>query len=111
NLGEQRDANYPVVLASVIASGLGNHAKAQQLIAPVVAFERGLYERKDNEDLTQRIEYAQALYASALANPATRGQVLKQAAGLIDGLPAPMRSLKSVARLRGAIAAGQRGAG
>ncbi|HEX8741006.1 MAG TPA: hypothetical protein VF925_12810, partial [Casimicrobiaceae bacterium] len=47
NLGEQRDANYPVVLASVIASGLGNHAKAQQLIAPVVAFERGLYERKD----------------------------------------------------------------
>jgi hypothetical protein len=113
NLGEQRDAYYPVVLASVIASGLGDHAKAQKQIAPVVEFERGLYERRDNEDLTQHIEYAQALYASALADPmaGSRRQVLKQAAGLIDSLPAAMRGLKSVARLRGAIAAEQRGAG
>ncbi|HEX7327746.1 MAG TPA: hypothetical protein VF428_04315 [Casimicrobiaceae bacterium] len=113
NLGEQRDAQYPIVLASVIASRLGDHAKAQKLIAPVVDFERGLYARKDNDDLTQRIEYAQALYASALADPTSRsrGQVSKQAAQLIDSLPTAMRNLKSIARLRGAIAAEQRGAG
>ncbi|MGH8802887.1 MAG: hypothetical protein ACREX6_11410, partial [Casimicrobiaceae bacterium] len=105
NLGEQRDAGDQLVIASMIAARLGDHARAQKILAPVLELQRGLDARKDNEDRTQHIEYAQALYASALATPASKGPALKQAAGLVDALPKAMRGLKSIQRLRGAIAA------
>jgi len=108
NLGEERDANVQLVVAAVIAASVGDYARARRIIDPVLAFQRGLYQRKDNEDLTQHIEYAQALYASALAAPDTRGPRLKQAGALIDALPAAMRDLKSIQRLRGAIAEEQK---
>ncbi len=108
NLGEERDADEQLVLAAVIAAGVGDHARAQRLIEPVLKLQQALFQRKDNEDLLQHIEYAQALYASALAAPDTRGPRLKQAAALIDSLPAEMRGLKSIRRLRNAIAEEQK---
>ena len=66
--------------------------------------QRGLYARQDNEDLTQRVELAQALYASALAEPAQKTARLGEAARLIDALPPAMRQLISVSRLRDQIA-------
>ena len=100
NLSEERDASNQLTLAAMIAAGLGDQTKAQRIIGPVLDRYRELYERKDNEDLTQHIEYAQALYASALASPDARRSRLSQAAKVVDSLPAAMRRLISVERLR-----------
>jgi tetratricopeptide (TPR) repeat protein len=106
-LSEQRDAANLTVLASMIAARLGRSDEASRLIAPVLELHRGLHARKDNEDLTQRIEYAQALYASALSGSPERRAELKQAAALIDALPAALRGLISVSRLRAWISEAQ----
>jgi hypothetical protein len=68
---------------------------------------RGLYARKDNEDLIQHVEFAQALYASALAGSPRKRAELKQAAALIDQLPPAMLGLISVRRVRAWIAEAQ----
>ena len=110
SVSDRRDLNILVTLQAWIAAGAGDRARAQAIIAPVLAFERGLFERKDNEDLTQRIEYVQALYGFALADPAKGRAALAEAIRVLDALPAPMRALKSVGRLRGVIADGTRAA-
>ena len=80
-------------------------ADAQQMIEPVVKFHRGLYARgKENEDLFQHIEFARALYVSALSARGQRGLELTQAAAIIDALPSAMRGLISVSLLRDEIA-------
>ncbi len=107
NIGDQRNQNILLTLEAWIAAGAGDSARAGRIIAPVLAFERSLYLRKDNEDLTQHIEYAQALYASALAAPAAKAAPLAQAARLIDSLPPAMRRLISVSRLRARITEAQ----
>ena len=106
-LFEQRDAAAQTTLAAMIAARLGHAQEAAQLIGPVLELHRGLYARKDNEDVTQHVEFAQALYASALGGSRERRAELKQAAALIDALPAGMRGLISVARLRASIAEAQ----
>jgi tetratricopeptide (TPR) repeat protein len=105
SVGDRRNRNVLLTLQAWIAAGSGDTRRAATIIEPVLAFERDLFERKDNEDLTQYIEYAQALYASALATPKTASASLAEAARILDRLPAPMRSLHSTARLRAAIAA------
>ena len=106
-LADTRDAGTQTALAAMIAARLGHADEAARLIGPVVELQRGLYARADNEDLTQRIEYAQALYASALSGSPERRAELKQAAALIDALPAALRGLISVSRLRAWISEAQ----
>ncbi len=106
-LGDQRDAGNEAALAAMIAARLGRDTEAQRLLEPVLELHHGLYARKDNEDLTQHVEFAQALYASALAGSARKAAELKQAAALIDGLPPAMRGLLSVRRVRAWIAEAQ----
>ena len=106
-LSDQRDAGNEAALAVMIAARLGRDAEAQRLLEPVLELHRGLYARKDNEDLTQHVEFAQALYASALAGSARKTAELKQAAVIIDSLPAAMRGLISVRRVRAWIAEAQ----
>ena len=106
-LSEERDAGSQAVLAAMIAARLGRQAEAQRLLGPVLELHRGLHARKDNEDLTQRIEFAQALYASALAGSPRKAAELKEAAALIDQLPPAMRGLISVGRVRAWIAEAQ----
>ena len=107
NLGEERDADVQLTLAAMIFAAGGDRTKAQRTIDPVVQFHRKLYERKDYEDLQQRVEYAQALYAAALAAPDAKPSPLGQAVALIDSLPPEMRRLISVQRLRASIAEAQ----
>ena len=71
-LGERRDEAGQATLAAMIAARLERYAEARRLIDPVLELHRGLFARADNEDLTQHIEFAQALYASALARSAAR---------------------------------------
>jgi hypothetical protein len=108
-LAEERDAADQLMLAALIAARLQRYAEAQQIIDPVLKLHRGLYERgKDNDDLTQRVQFARALYVSALAAPGQKTAQLTQAAMIIDGLPPPMRRQISVAFLRGQIAEEQK---
>jgi tetratricopeptide (TPR) repeat protein len=106
-LSDKRDASGQVILAAMIAARLGRDAEARGLLEPVLELHRGLYARKDNEDLTLHVEFAQALYASALAGSPRKAAELKQAAALIDQLPPAMRGLISVGRVRGWIAEAQ----
>ena len=107
-LAEERDAADQLMLAALIAARLQRYAEAQQIIDPVLKQQRGLHERKDNEDITQQVQFAQALYVSAVAAPGQRSAQLAQAAALVDGLPAQMRRQLSVAYLRGQIAEEQK---
>jgi hypothetical protein len=106
-LGEQRDAGTQAVLAGMIAARLGRNDEAHRLIDPVLDMQRKLHERTDNEDQLQRIEFATALYASALAGSHGKAAELREAAALIDALPVQMRRLISVRRLRADIAEAQ----
>ncbi|HEY2863281.1 MAG TPA: hypothetical protein VGK37_06655 [Casimicrobiaceae bacterium] len=101
---EQRDEGDQRVVAALIAARLGRSAEAQQLLEPVLKLHRELYARgKDNEDQTQRAEFAYALYASALAAPDAKSSQLTEAAAIVDGLPPAMRRQISITRLREAI--------
>ncbi|HJU22113.1 MAG TPA: hypothetical protein VJ891_06360, partial [Casimicrobiaceae bacterium] len=100
-------AGGQAALAAMIAARLGHVDEARRLVDPVLELQRGLYARPDNEDLLQRIEFAQALYGSALAGSSQKSAELKQAASLIDALPSQMRNLISVRRIREQIAEAQ----
>jgi hypothetical protein len=106
-LADRRDAGTQSVLAGMIAARLGRLQQARALIDPVVAMQRELASRPDNDDQIQRVEYAQALYASAIAGSPHRSDELRQAASLLDALPAQLRNLISVRRWREWIAEAQ----
>jgi tetratricopeptide (TPR) repeat protein len=108
NLFDERDANDALMLAAMIAARQERYSEAQQIIEPVLKFHRGLYARKDNEDLSQHVQLANALYVSALAAPGQKASQLTQAAAIIDGLPPMMRRQISITRLRDAIAEEQK---
>jgi len=102
---DERDEGNQRVLAAAIAARLGRNAEAQQLLEPVLKLHRALYARgPDNEDQGERVEFAYALYASALAAPEQKSSQLAQAAAIVDGLPPAMRRLISITRLREQIA-------
>jgi tetratricopeptide (TPR) repeat protein len=107
-LAEERDADDQLMLAALIAARLQRYTEAQQIVDPVLKRHRGLAERKDNEDVTQRVQFAQALYVSAVAAPGEKAAQVSQAAAIIDGLPPQMRRQLSVVYLRGQIAEEQR---
>jgi tetratricopeptide (TPR) repeat protein len=102
-LDEQRDAMDDQILLAMTLAREGRHGEAQQAIAPALKFHRELQGRH-HDDLTQRIQLAQALYASALAGGGKSAASLTEAATLIDGLPPMMRTLKSTALIRRDIA-------
>ena len=106
-LGERRDEAGQAILAAMIAARLERHAEARRLIDPVLEMHRELFARADNEDLTQHIEFAQALHASALARSGGSAAELKQAGAIIDALPPAMRELITVKRIRASIADAQ----
>jgi tetratricopeptide (TPR) repeat protein len=108
-LPEKRDANAELMLAAMIAARLERFAEAQRMIEPVLKFHRELYARgKDNDDLTQHVEFAQALYVSALASPGQKTSQLAQAAAIIDGLPPATRRQISITVVRDRIAEEQK---
>jgi tetratricopeptide (TPR) repeat protein len=105
---DQRDVAMQTTLAAMIAARLDRVAEARQLIDPVLELHRKLYAREDNEDLSEHVEFAQVLYASALAGSPQRVAELGQAAAILDALPPAMRRLISVSRIRAWIAGAQR---
>ena len=92
----------------MIGARLERYAEAQQIIEPVLKFHRRLYARKDNEDLLQHAELAQALYVSALAARGQKTAQLTEAAAILDGLPPMMRRQISITVWRDRIAEEQK---
>jgi hypothetical protein len=82
------------VIESIAMSGLGQGGEARMLAGPVVDWQRARYARNHDSAL-QRLDYAGALYALALADASQRGRLLDQSVAIIGALPAEMRSLKS----------------
>jgi tetratricopeptide (TPR) repeat protein len=108
-LQDERDAGDELILAAMIAARRERHAEAQTILEPVLEFHRRLYGRgKDNDDLSQYVQLAHALYASALAAPGQKASQLAEAAAIIDRLPPAMRGLVSVSLWRNRIAEEQK---
>jgi tetratricopeptide (TPR) repeat protein len=108
-LNDKRDRADQFVLAALIAARLGRDTEARELLEPVLKLHRELAGRgNENEDQMQRLEFAYALYASAVATPAQKNADLARAAALIESLPPPMRALRRTIRLRDAIAEEQK---
>ena len=105
----QRDVAQSQILLAMILSRQNRNEEARQTVAPALKLHRDLHSRKDNEDLTQRIELAQALLASAMAAGGKDAASLAEAAALLDGLPPSMRQLRSTQLLRKMIAEEQGG--
>ncbi len=102
-LDDRRDVADDQILRAMILARLERPAEAQQAVAPALALHRELHAR-GHDDLSQRVQFARALYASALAGGAPRRAALKEAAALLDGLPPAMQRLRSAADLRRSIA-------
>jgi hypothetical protein len=83
-------------------------AESKSMIAPVVKMHRKLAGHH-HDDQCQRIELAAALFAEALTEKPRRVPLLKEAASLVDRVPAEMRDLHSVDLWRARIRAGLRG--
>jgi hypothetical protein len=100
-----RNYHAALVVAQVIAmSRLGQTTEARALITPIVDWQRERFGR-NHDDAQQRLDYASALYALALTDPARRGELLGQASGIIAALPGEMRSLKSTKMWQDRVAA------
>ena len=88
----------------------GHLVEARATLAPVLALHRSLT-KLSTESAQQRLEMAAAWYAQALAEPtqAGRRRLLKDASGLLDGLPAAMHGLRSFQLWRGWISSARSG--
>jgi hypothetical protein len=93
-----------VVLQVIAMSRLGQTTEARALVTPIVDWQRERFTR-NHDDSQQRLDYASALYALALTDSAHRGEMLRQASGIIAALPSEMRSLKSTRMWRDRVAA------
>ena len=90
-------ANRPPVAAAMALARLGKTAEAATILGPTLRLERDLYARNHDYE-RQRLDYATALYAHALAEPAARAASLNEANRILHALPAEMQALTSVKR-------------
>jgi len=80
----------------------GRPAEAAKTIAPVITLERGLAAR-NHGDQGVPMDLAAALYVAGLTDPAKRTALLREAAGLLAGLPPELGNSHSVQRWRARI--------
>jgi hypothetical protein len=73
-----------------------------KVIQPVIKFQRELAAR-NHGDRWQPVELASALYVQALADKTHSAENLREAAALLDGAPAEMRSMRMVRQWRDGI--------
>ncbi len=82
----------------------GKNAEAAKLIAPFVKYERGLAAR-NHGDVWVPLELGGVLYAQALTDRAQAPALLREAAALLDSLPANVRAMRDSRLLREYVAA------
>jgi tetratricopeptide (TPR) repeat protein len=108
NLFDERDLDNARVLQAMIAARMERYSEAEKTIEPVLKRYRELYARKDNDDRSQHLEFAQALLASGMTAPGEKTAELTQAAAILDGLPPEMRGLVSTSVWRERVAEEQK---
>jgi hypothetical protein len=97
-----------IVLQSIAMARLGQATEARALVSPIIDWQRERFAR-NRDDARQRLDYASALYAMALADAPHRSALMQQAASIVAALPAEMQALKSTQMWRDRIDAGRRG--
>lgn len=86
---------------------LQRHAEARALVGLALKQQRATI-AAGSDDQMLRLELAQSLYVSALAQPGAGAAELKEAAALLAGLPAPMQPMRSVRLWRARVDAALR---
>jgi hypothetical protein len=86
----------------------GRLSDAAQTIGPTVEYQRELL-AKNHGDQWLVFELAGALYAEALSEPKKSGALLREAAGLLEGLVAELRATHDVRQWRERIRQAQQG--
>ncbi len=107
SLATERDAN---VARTRLALALARQAKlydANNTLKPALAFFQ-LPAVQKSDAVTLKGDYAEALFAAALANPAEKSARLAEALRTFDSMPAQMKTLKDYARIREEILREQR---
>jgi tetratricopeptide (TPR) repeat protein len=107
---DKRDIAEATTWLGLAIARQGRSPEAAKTLAPALLLHRQL-DVKNHGELWQHVEFAFVLYAQGLADKAGSAASLSRAAALIDALPADMRALHEVHRLRDWIAAAERGAG
>ena len=99
---DHRDlANLSIWLGLALARQ-GHSAEAIKVIQPVLKFQRELASR-NHGDRWQPVELASALYVQALADKSHSAGNLREAATLLDAVPAEMRSMRMVRQWRDGV--------
>jgi tetratricopeptide (TPR) repeat protein len=106
---DQRDLGEVSTWLGMSLARQGRITEAAQTIGPVVKFQRELAAR-NHGDKWQPLELAGALYAQSLTDKNKRAALLREAAGLVDGLSPTLRTLHDVRLWRDLITAAERGA-
>ncbi len=109
-VSDRRDVAEKSTLLAMALARQNRLGEAAEVIAPVVKFHRALA-AKNMGDRWQTLELASALYAEALADPKKSAALLREAAALVDGLPATMRPVHDVRQWRERIHQAQQGVG
>ncbi len=106
---DQRDLGEVSTWLAMSLARQGRITEAAQTIGPVVKFQRELAAR-NHGDKWLPLELAGALYAQSLTDKNRSAALLREAAGLVDGLPPALRTLRDVRLWRDLITAAERGA-
>jgi tetratricopeptide (TPR) repeat protein len=106
---DQRDLGEVSTWLAMSLARQGRIAEAAQTIGPVVEFQRELAAR-NHGDKWQPLEFAAALYAQSLTDKNKSAALLREAAGLVDGLPPTLRALHDVRQWRDLIQQARQGA-
>jgi len=105
---DQRRLGLVSTWIAMAQAGQGRMDEAARTIGPVLKFQRDLA-AKNHGDRWLPQELAGALYAQALAEPERRASLLREAAGLIDGLAPEVRATHDVRQWRERIQKAQQG--
>ena len=103
SLATERDAH---LARTRLAIALARQAKlydANNMLKPALVFFQ-LPAVQKSDAVTLKGDYAEALFAAALANPAEKSARLAEALRTFDSMPAQMKALKDYARIREEIA-------
>jgi hypothetical protein len=106
---DQRDLGEVSTWLAMSLARQGRITEAAQIIAPVVKFQRELAAR-NHGDKWLPLEFAGALYVQSLTDKNKSAALLREAAGLVDGLPPTLRNLHDVRLWRDLIQQAQKGA-
>lgn len=104
-VADRRDIAIKSTWLAMALARQGRVDEAAKLIAPVIVYDRQLLTRNHGDQFLP-YELAGALYAVALCEPARAPALLREAATLIDSIPAELRATTDIRMWRERIAAG-----